>query len=162
MSLSELADFFIFISICCILFHCVKSIQIRSFFWSFFSCIRTECGQEKTSYLDTFHAVFDFTLSDMNTCFRRWLINGDLNYVFQFRRKLGRPKMSRKNILCLFISLPQQLLQFPDAFSITDVPNFSKENILWKCDNFLIWAKKILIKTKMITSNRYAYISLPK
>ena len=111
MSLSELADFFIFISICCILFDCVKSVQIRSFFWSFFSCIRTECGQEKTSYLDTFHAVFDFTLSDMNTCFRRWLINGDLNYVFQFRRKLGRPKMSRKNILCLFISLPQQLLK---------------------------------------------------
>ena len=24
--------------------HCVKSIQIRSFFSSFFSCIRTECG----------------------------------------------------------------------------------------------------------------------
>ena len=25
-------------------YHCVKSVQIRSFFWSVFSCIRTECG----------------------------------------------------------------------------------------------------------------------
>ena len=33
--------------------HCGKSVQIRSFFWSVFSCIWTE----KTPYLDTFHAV---------------------------------------------------------------------------------------------------------
>ena len=26
------------------LLHCVKSVQIRSFFWSVFSCIRTEYG----------------------------------------------------------------------------------------------------------------------
>ena len=25
-------------------FHCIKSVQIRSFFWSAFSCIRTEYG----------------------------------------------------------------------------------------------------------------------
>ena len=25
--------------------HCVKSVQIRSFFWSVFSCIRTEHGK---------------------------------------------------------------------------------------------------------------------
>ena len=53
--------------------HCVKSGQIRSFFWSVFSRIRTEYGEilylsvfipnagkhgpEKTPYLDTFHAV---------------------------------------------------------------------------------------------------------
>ena len=36
--------------------HCVKSVQIRSFFCSVFSSIRTEYGPEKTSYLDTFHA----------------------------------------------------------------------------------------------------------
>ena len=52
----------------------VKSVQIRSFFWSLFSCIRNEYGyllrknpysvriqenkdQKKTPYLDTFHAV---------------------------------------------------------------------------------------------------------
>ena len=34
--------------------HCVKSVQIRSFFWSVFSCIRTEYGD-----LDTFHAVMN-------------------------------------------------------------------------------------------------------
>ena len=55
--------------------HCIKSVQIRSFFWSVFSRIRTEYGEilyissvfspnagkyepEKTPYLDTFHAVY--------------------------------------------------------------------------------------------------------
>ena len=53
--------------------HCVKSVQIRSFFWSVFSCIQieygeirsispiqSECGKygpEETPYLDIFHAV---------------------------------------------------------------------------------------------------------
>ena len=46
--------------------HCVKSVQIRSYFWSIFSSIPTECvfspnrrkcGPEITTYLDTFHAV---------------------------------------------------------------------------------------------------------
>ena len=39
-------------------FHCVKNVQIRSFFWSVFSRIRTEYEPEKTLYLGTFHAVF--------------------------------------------------------------------------------------------------------
>ena len=47
--------------------HCMKSVQIRTFFLSVFSCIRTEYGDlikktdkygpEITPYLDTFHAV---------------------------------------------------------------------------------------------------------
>ena len=42
--------------------HCVKSVQIRSFFWSAFSCIQSEYRKikyepEKTPYLDTFHTV---------------------------------------------------------------------------------------------------------
>ena len=47
--------------------HCVNSVQIRSFFWSVISRIRTDYGEilntvgkygpEKTPYLDTFHAV---------------------------------------------------------------------------------------------------------
>ena len=45
--------------------HCVKVVQIRGFFWSVFSCIRTDTGKygtgkyglEKAPYLDTFHAV---------------------------------------------------------------------------------------------------------
>ena len=51
----------------CPRFHCVKSVQIRSFFWSAFSCIRTECrntgkyGPERTPYLDTLPVVFVIT-----------------------------------------------------------------------------------------------------
>ena len=51
--------------------HCVKSVQVRSFFWSVFSRIRTEYGEvlrenagnagkygpKITPCLDTFHAV---------------------------------------------------------------------------------------------------------
>ena len=44
-----------------LLIHCVKSVQIWSYFWSGFSCIRTEI----TPYLDTFHAV-KVTTSDLN------------------------------------------------------------------------------------------------
>ena len=36
---------------------CVKSVQIRIFFWSLFSCIWTEYGPEKIPYLDNFHVV---------------------------------------------------------------------------------------------------------
>ena len=39
--------------------HCVKSVQIRSYFWSLFSCIRLNTGKygpEITPYLDAFHA----------------------------------------------------------------------------------------------------------
>ena len=50
------------------LVHCEKIVQIRSSFWSAFSCNRTEYGNllspntgksgpEITAYLDTFHAV---------------------------------------------------------------------------------------------------------
>ena len=39
--------------------HCVKSVQIQSYFWSLFFCIRNteKYGPEITPYLDTFHAV---------------------------------------------------------------------------------------------------------
>ena len=47
--------------------HCMKSVQIRSFFWSVFSHSWTEHGEilvfspnaEKSPYLHTFHAVFN-------------------------------------------------------------------------------------------------------
>ena len=52
-------------------FHCVKNVQIRSFFWSVFSCIwndhgdlvrnfriQSKCEPEKTSYLDNLCSVF--------------------------------------------------------------------------------------------------------
>ena len=46
--------------------HCVKNVQIQSFFWSVFPCIRPEYGDLRskskyglqiTPYLDTFHTV---------------------------------------------------------------------------------------------------------
>ena len=37
--------------------HRMKSVQIRSFFWSVFSCIWTEYRPEETPFLNTFHAV---------------------------------------------------------------------------------------------------------
>ena len=56
--------------------HCVKSVQIGSFFWSLLSCIRTEYGvnlrvqseyrrirTEKFPHLDTFHAVSNTLLT---------------------------------------------------------------------------------------------------
>ena len=42
---------------------CVKTVQIRSFFRSVFSRIRTEYGPEKTPYLETFHAVVNFLMN---------------------------------------------------------------------------------------------------
>ena len=37
--------------------HYVESVQVRTYFWSVFSCMRTEYGPEITPYLDTFYAV---------------------------------------------------------------------------------------------------------
>ena len=61
-----LVDFHISISV-----HCVKSVQIQSYFWSIFSCIgqisifSPNTGKyrpEITPYLDTFHAVVPSTI----------------------------------------------------------------------------------------------------
>ena len=53
--------------------HCVKSVEIPSFFWSVFSCIQTKYGDslgkygpEKTPHLDTFHTVCKTEASDTN------------------------------------------------------------------------------------------------
>ena len=57
--------------------YCVKSVQIRSYFWSVFSCIRTEYGPEITPYLDTFHAVII-----------RINVNFDCNIYMHFENKI--------------------------------------------------------------------------
>ena len=46
--------------------HCVKIVQIRSYFWSVFSCIWTEYGPEITAYLDTLLAGQDFLVFVLN------------------------------------------------------------------------------------------------
>ena len=57
------------------LLHCVKSVQILSFFWSRFFRIQTEYGPEETPYLDTFHAVSIMRLLEISCLFQRWCIN---------------------------------------------------------------------------------------
>ena len=59
--------------------HCVNSVQIRSIFWSVFSCIRTEykyrkIQNKKTPHLDIFHAVL-FILPTLQTFwFLKWQV----------------------------------------------------------------------------------------
>ena len=53
-------DYFSFVAIIRIfeIRHCVNSVQIRSYFWSVFSCIQSKYRKPVTTpYLDTFHAV---------------------------------------------------------------------------------------------------------
>ena len=61
--------------------HCLKSVQIRSFFWSVFSRIRRDTeylsafslnmekyGPEVTLYLDNFHTVLDIATFTPYSC----------------------------------------------------------------------------------------------
>ena len=65
--------------------HCLKSVQIRSYFCSVFSCIQTEYGEvlspnagkygrEITLYLDTFHIVTFF--KHYRHCSPLWNLSG--------------------------------------------------------------------------------------
>ena len=73
------------------LYHCLKTIQIPSYFWPVFSRIRTEYGEteylsvfslnvgkygpEMTLYLDIFHAVYNiFENPTKRSCFVRILV----------------------------------------------------------------------------------------
>ena len=74
--------------------HCVKSVQIQSFFWSVFSCMRTElgdlrnkyvfsrnngkCGPEKTPYLNAFHPVKVNVVTLLNMSNITWYFNTSL------------------------------------------------------------------------------------
>ena len=74
------------LSIHSVKYHCVKNVQIQSFFWSLFSRIRTKyrdlfrrsphavrirenTDQKKNVYLDTFHSVLQFHLVSRCTNF---------------------------------------------------------------------------------------------
>ena len=51
---------------CNIIWHCVKSVQIRSFFWCVFSCFSPNTGKYgpiKTPSLDTFYTGLDFQIT---------------------------------------------------------------------------------------------------
>ena len=68
--------------------HCVKSVQIRRFFWSVISCIRTEYRKKwtrKTPYLDTFHAVTSIQiLAKVNFCEMRLAIKKYITFSLEF------------------------------------------------------------------------------
>ena len=56
----------------------VKSLQIRSFFWSVFSGIQSEYKKirtRKNSVLDTFHAVFNKELKRVSKWAGQWKMN---------------------------------------------------------------------------------------
>ena len=68
--------------------HCLKSVQTESFFWSVFSCIRTEywileiysyeyreIHTKKNRYLDTFQAVGMLQSQDTNLQFSKVLVS---------------------------------------------------------------------------------------
>ena len=82
-------------------YHCVESVQIRSFFWSAFSCIRTADGdlrnkspysvrmqenkdQKKTPYLGTFHAVNDPLKFWKNNFFKEFFFEKQNHFYYWF------------------------------------------------------------------------------
>ena len=68
--------------------HCVKSVQIRSFFWSVFYRIQTAYGPEKTPYLDTFHTVHYFLKSPTLVINNRGLFK--LTFILIFSREIKK------------------------------------------------------------------------
>ena len=73
-----------------IIYHCVKSVHIWSYFWSAFSCIRTKFspdtgkyGPQITPYLDTFHAVY--ICDDVWRISWRLYLDLYLSYLFKVR-----------------------------------------------------------------------------
>ena len=71
-----------------LLYQSMKSIQIRSFFWSVFSPNTEKYGPEKTPYLETFHAVYfsitmfsSFINSALIKLMKRYLCSGFLIWV---------------------------------------------------------------------------------
>ena len=77
--------------------HWVKSVQMRHFFWSVFSCIQTEYGEkrsispyspnagkygaEKTPYLDTFYSYGMKNFVTIPTRLSHSNLPGTVNYV---------------------------------------------------------------------------------
>ena len=65
--------------------HCMKSVQIRIFFWSVFSRIRAEYGKKnrpkKTPYLGNFHAVI-WQYATMQPCDKHYVYS--IIYLMDF------------------------------------------------------------------------------
>ena len=60
--------------------HCVKSVQIRSYFWSIFSCIRPEYRKIRTrNNLHTFYAVLKYRWNQLIDALPKWYKDRILN-----------------------------------------------------------------------------------
>ena len=96
----------------------MKSVQIRSFFWSVFSRIRTEYGEirrispnvgkygpEKTPYLDTFHAVI--SVDNLKS----WVLKS-------LKNTLLRDLLIFQSEICLTSTYPDQQKAFKNSGQI--------------------------------------------
>ena len=117
--------------------HCVKSVQIRSFFWSLFFCIRTEYGEiserenteylsvfspnagkygtEKTLYLDTLHAVIhtkdlDLFISSLRKFTSYYVAFNHPNYVNSKVTPILKNILEFKNKLFRIKQTPKKFL----------------------------------------------------
>ena len=70
----------IIVSFLC-LYHCVKSVQMRSFFYSVFPCIRTEYGDlwSRSPYSVRIQEITDQTKLRIWTVFMPFVVNGTGN-----------------------------------------------------------------------------------
>ena len=74
-----------------IIIHCVKSFQIRSFFWSVFSCIRTEYGYllRKSLYLVRIQKSTDQKKLRIWTIFKQWYYDSPRLYCYYFNCQIS-------------------------------------------------------------------------
>ena len=80
-------------------FHCVKSVQIRSFFWSVFSRIRTEYREILriwTLFRQCFHKIFQNMSGELSL--NVWKIFRDHGYFYRIETKFSRLKFSETSL----------------------------------------------------------------
>ena len=101
--------------------HCVKSVQIRSFFWSVFSPNVGKCVPEKTPYLDTSRSVGsgNFRLEDLESY---WTKQGATNLVHNVRMY---PTLNK------FVLFPSIMYFKFDSFSFTLVSSLVKNDFVF-------------------------------
>ena len=101
------------------LFQCVKIVQIRSCFWSLFSCIQSEYRKirtRKTPHLETFHSVF----ISRNNVF--------LRHVYQVLSELYQPEHSLSSLTNLFF---EEIHVTHGALISRNTNLISRSNVSW-------------------------------
>ena len=92
----------------CLHLHCVKSVQIRSFSWSVFSCIRIEYGDlwSKSPYSVRIQKIMDQKKLRIWTIFMQWTVEYSPNLI-QFYRRFS----TRGTEQCSFVEVSRFWLQ---------------------------------------------------